>query len=193
MGVAWETHSDDATLLTASVHDPQAFGAFYDRYERLLLAYFVRNTGRADLAADLTGEVFAAALASTPTFRPSKGSARGWLFGIARHKLADLWQRGRVEDRARRSLGMEPLALEDPELVRIEELTETEGQVLDALNALPPDQRLAVEGRVVQERGYAELAQKLSCSESVVRKRVSRGLHTMRTSLTEDPAMGGTT
>jgi RNA polymerase sigma-70 factor (ECF subfamily) len=192
MGVAWDTHSDDATLLSASVPDPQAFGAFYDRYEKLLLAYFVRNTGRADLAADLTAEVFAAALASAPSYRPAKGSARGWLFGIARHELADLWQRGRVEDRARRRLQMEQLALEDPELARIEELAESEGQVLDALNALPPDQRMAVEGRVVQERDYAELAQRLRCSESVVRKRVSRGLRTMRTSLAEDPAMEGT-
>ncbi len=192
MGLAWDTQSDDATLLSASVDDPQAFGAFYDRYEQLMLGYFVRNTGRADLAADLTAEVFAAALASTSSYRPAKGSARGWLFGIARHQLADLWERGRVEDRARRSLGMEPLALEDPELARIEELADSEGQVLDALSALPADQRIAVEGRVVQERGYAELAERLRCSESVVRKRVSRGLHSMRTSLSEDPAMGGT-
>lgn len=192
MGLAWDTQSDDATLLIASVHDAQAFGAFYDRYERLLLAYFVRNTGRADLAADLTAEVFAAALASAPSYRAAKGSARGWLFGIARHQLADLWERGRVENRARRSLGMEPLALEDPELARIEELADSEGQVLDALSALPPEQRAAVEGRVVQEQGYAELAEKLRCSESVVRKRVSRGLHAMRSSLSEDPAMGGT-
>ena len=85
---------------------------------------------------------------------------------------------------------MEPLALEDPELARVEELAESEGQVLDALNALPPDQRLAVEGRVVQERDYAELARRLSCSESVVRKRVSRGLHTMRTSLGRGPGDG---
>jgi len=193
MGLAWDTQSDDATLLTASVDDPRAFGAFYDRYEQLMLGYFVRNTGRADLAADLTAEVFAAALSSTPSYRPAKGSARGWLFGIARHQLADLWERGRVEDRARRSLGMEPLALDDPELARIEELADSEGQVLDALSALPADQRIAVEGRVLQERGYAELAERLRCSESVVRKRVSRGLHSMRTSLSEDPAMGGTT
>ena len=193
MGLAWDTQSDDATLLSASVHDPQAFGAFYDRYEQLMLGYFVRNTGRADLAADLTAEVFAAALATTSSYRPAKGNARGWLFGIARHQLADLWERGRVEDRARRALGMEPLALEDPELSRIEELADSEGQVLDALSALPADQRIAVEGRVLQERGYEELAERLRCSESVVRKRVSRGLHSMRTSLSEDPAMGGTT
>jgi RNA polymerase sigma factor (sigma-70 family) len=192
MGLAWDEDSEDATLLAATLHDPQAFGAFYDRYEELLLGYFLRNTGRADLAADLTAEVFAAALSSAASFTPTKGSARGWLFGIARHQLADLWERGRVEDRARRSLGMEPVALEDPELARIEELADSEGLVLDALSALPPDQRIAVEGRVVQERGYAELAQKLRCSESVVRKRVSRGLHTMRSSLSEDPAMGGT-
>jgi RNA polymerase sigma factor (sigma-70 family) len=48
------------------------------------------------------------------------------------------------------------------------------------LSELPDDQRLAIEGRVLEERDYEELAQRLSCSESVVRQRVSRGLRSLR-------------
>ncbi len=81
--------------------DAQAFGVFYDRYEGALLGFLRRATGRADLAADLTAEVFAVALASLPAFRSDLGSARAWLFGIARHELAQSWRRGRVEAQAR--------------------------------------------------------------------------------------------
>lgn len=172
--------SDDA-LLALAAEDPEAFGAFYDRFEADVLAYFWRATRRADLAADLTAEVFAAALASAAGFRPELGSARAWLFGIARHELADTWERGSVEDRARRRLAIEPLALSDDALERIDELGSSRANgALELLEGLPDDQRFAIKGRVLEERDYHELAQHLSCSPSVVRQRVSRGLKTLR-------------
>jgi RNA polymerase sigma factor (sigma-70 family) len=174
----------DAELLARTREDPEAFGAFYDRFEADLLAFFWRATRRADLAADLTAEVFAQALASAQSFDLRRGSARGWLYGIARHQLADTWERGRVEDRARRRLGIEPLALTDEALERIENLaTPADGTgtgALELLAALPDEQRRAVKGRVLDERDYRELALTLKCSESVVRQRVSRGLRSLR-------------
>jgi RNA polymerase sigma-70 factor (ECF subfamily) len=170
----------DNELLELSVEDPDAFGSFYDRFEEELLAFFMRATQRAELAADLTAEVFAAALASAGLFRAELGSARGWLFGIARHELADTWQRGRVEDRARRRLGLEPISLTDEALELIDELGARPSGTLRLLEELPDDQRAAVKGRVLQERSYDELAHSLSCSQSVVRQRVSRGLRSLR-------------
>jgi RNA polymerase sigma-70 factor (ECF subfamily) len=177
-------HASDEELLALSARDPQAFGGFYDRFERDLLRFFARATGRAEIAADLTAEVFALALAGAASFDPARGNARGWLFGIARHELADTWERGRVEDRARRRIGLEPLALTDEGLERIEELVrEPAASALMLLSQLPEDQRAAVQGRVVEERDYAELAATLRCSESVVRQRVSRGLRALRARL----------
>ncbi len=173
----------DEQLLALARGDAGSFGVFYDRFERDVLAFFVRATGRAELAADLAAEVFAQALASLGGYRPELGSARAWLFGIARHELSDAWRRGQVEDRARRRLGMAPLVLADAELERIEELADGAADALTLLAELPEDQRLAVSGRVIHERDYAELATELRCSESVVRQRVSRGLRAMRARL----------
>jgi RNA polymerase sigma-70 factor (ECF subfamily) len=173
------SHASDAELLGRTVDDPEAFGVFYDRFEADVLRFFYRATRRADIAADLTAEVFAAALASASAFNRELGSARGWLFGIARHELADAWERGRVEDRARRRLGLEPLALTDEMIERVEQLG-GERSTLELLEGLPDDQRRAIKGRILEERDYAELAAALSCSESVARQRVSRGLRTLR-------------
>jgi RNA polymerase sigma factor (sigma-70 family) len=170
----------DSELLELTVEEPDAFGAFYDRFEEELLAFFMRATRRAEVAADLTAEVFAAALSSARLYRGELGSARAWLFGIARHELADTWQRGRVEDRARRRLGLDPVNLSDEALERIDELDALGTGVLRLLEDLPDDQRAAVKGRVLHERGYDELARSLSCSQSVVRQRVSRGLRSLR-------------
>lgn len=175
--------TSDSELLERTASDPEAFGLFYDRFEGEVLGFFCRATGRADIAADLTAEVFAAALESAGAFDP-----RGWLFGIARHKLADAWKRGMVEDRARRRLGMEPLVVTDEMLERIERLASQPAvTAVQLLAELPDDQRLAVTGRVLEERDYTELAAALSCSEGVVRQRVSRGLRVLRNRLEQTP------
>jgi RNA polymerase sigma factor (sigma-70 family) len=174
----------DEELLVRTAGDPEAFGVFYDRYERRILAFFARATGQPDAAADLTAEVFAAALVGASSFRPELGRAQGWLFGIARHQLADAWEHGRVEDRARRRLGIEPMVLRDELLDRIDELGAGD-QAVRLLAELPADQRLAVQGRVLDEREYGELARTLECSESVVRQRVSRGLRALRRAVKE--------
>jgi RNA polymerase sigma factor (sigma-70 family) len=173
--------ASDDELLSLTRDEPEAFGVFYDRFEVEVLGFFWRATRRADLAADLTAEVFAAALSSAAGFNPQLGTARAWLFGIARHELADAWRRGRVEDETRRRLGLEPLLLSDEALERIDELgARGSAGALRLLEGLPEDQRLAVEGRVLEERDYEELAQRLACSQSVVRQRVSRGLRNIR-------------
>lgn len=75
--------STDADLLAAAGVDPAAFASFYDRYESLIVGYFVRRTGDPELAADLTAEVFAAALGAAHRYRARSPSAAAWLFTIA--------------------------------------------------------------------------------------------------------------
>jgi DNA-directed RNA polymerase specialized sigma24 family protein len=48
------------------------------------------------------------------------------------------------------------------------------------MDALPGDQRRAVQARVLEELEYGEIARQTGASEQVIRKRVSRGLATMR-------------
>jgi RNA polymerase sigma factor (sigma-70 family) len=128
----------------------------------------------------LTAETFAAALGSLSSYRPELGEPRAWLFGIARHVLAHSVERGRVENRARRRLGIPPLVVDDDALGRIEAVASLNGSVLALLDDLSAPVRAAVSGRVLEEREYRDLAQSLACSQSVVRQRVRRGLARLR-------------
>jgi RNA polymerase sigma-70 factor (ECF subfamily) len=180
---------DDQLLARFVAGDADAFVAFYRRHLATMLAFFLRRTGDRELAADLTAEVFAAALLAVERFRPGELPAVAWLYGIAAHKLADSRRHGRVEDRARRRLALEPLAIDDDALERVEELASRDGdetRITDAVRLLPTFQRDAVLARVVDERPYPEIAAAMSCSELLVRKRVSRGLRTLRSQI-EDP------
>ena len=104
----WDDRSDEE-LLDRSRQEPGAFGVYYGRHEERLLGYFLRRLGDAEVAADLTAETFAAALAGAHRFKARKGPSLAWLFGIARNTLARSKRRGRVEARARRQIGMPAL------------------------------------------------------------------------------------
>jgi RNA polymerase sigma factor (sigma-70 family) len=174
---------DQQALLIAAAADAQAFAAFYREFERPVLGFFMRATGRAELAADLAAETFACALESIDGYDPERGRAEHWLFGIARNVLGSSYRRGRVEADARRRLGLPPLLLDDHATDTIARLAASEQYATLALAGLPADQQHAIHAHVVQERDYADLARELCCSEAVVRQRVSRGLRTLRARL----------
>jgi RNA polymerase sigma factor (sigma-70 family) len=176
----------DEDLLQATPEDPEAFGVFYRRHVDAVLAFFRVRTGDPELAADLMAETFAAALLAAPRFKRRREPAAAWLFTIGRRKLIDSWRRGKVEDAARRKLGLEPIELDDGGLARVDSLVDEERDplpLIELMNRWPADQQEALRMRVLDEREYADIARELECSEAVVRQRVSRaarGLRSMR-------------
>ncbi len=176
----------DSVLLAGTRADPDAFAAFYRRYERLIIGYMLRRTGNPEVAADLTAEVFACALRAAGRYRPEGPTAVGWLLTIAQRILASSLRRGRVEARARLRIGIrEAVMFTGEDLERIETLSSLDGQSLALLDGLPPGQREAVRAHVLDERSYKDIAGELDTSELVIRKRVSRGLSTLKRQLEE--------
>ena len=174
------TSRTDEDLLSAP--DARSFEEFYLRNVDMVLGYFARRTGDAELAADLASETFAAALAGRRRYKPRKGAAPAWLFGIAARKLADAQRKGYAERRMCKRLGMERIDLTDADIAHIESLGDS---VL--LLGLPEAQADAVRAHVIDERPYGEIAGELHTSEAVVRKRVSRGLATARRRIGRQP------
>jgi RNA polymerase sigma factor (sigma-70 family) len=180
-----EPDRDDDALLVAAADDPEAFAQFYRAHVRGVVAYFRRRVGSAELAADLTAETFAAALAGRLRFTPDRGPAAAWLYGIARRQLVTFQRRGHVERRARRRMGMARIELTDEMLERVEAVADAElAQVDIALAALPDDQRAAVHARIVEDHDYDEIATAQQISEPAARQRVSRGLAALRAHMT---------
>ena len=160
--------------------DPDAFTALYREHATTVTAYFLRRTANPEVAADLTAETFAAALAGAHRFDPRRGPAVSWLFGIAHHQLTGWRRRGRVEDRARRRLGMERLEPTPEALERLVAAAERDATVValrEALATLPPEQRDAVTARFVHGE---------PSTGATERQRVSRGLARLRARLSKE-------
>src|SRR5437764_8691361 len=109
----------DRELLAAIADcDRNAFSVFYRRHLPRTVGYLLRETGDREVAADLAAEVFAAVLLSAKRYRPERDTAVPWVLAIARNVLGVSRRRRRVEARARRRLGFEPIELDDYDLGR---------------------------------------------------------------------------
>jgi RNA polymerase sigma factor (sigma-70 family) len=167
---------EDLLLLTPQM--AEAFSVFYDRHLRAVLSYLISRTGNAEVAEELTGEVFAAAFISAASFEPERGEAKAWLFGIARITLLRSYRQHAIERGARRKLGMTiPKDTDEEAWERAERRMDSTWPGLQAaLQRLTEAERQAVEGRVVHERTYAEIANDANTSEAAIRQRFSRGM-----------------
>ncbi len=64
------------------------FERIYRANVEAVTAYFARRSADPHVVADLTADTFVTAIASFGSFDPGKGTARAWVFGIARHVYA---------------------------------------------------------------------------------------------------------
>ena len=187
-----EPEPTDGELMRSARRDPRAFDSVYVRHARVIHAWLAGQV-RDDLHAwELTAEVFAQAWLVRARFRPDEdGSARPWLFGIAKNVHRHALRRRRAELAAVRRLRVH-LDLTTPcdEDDRLERMTaDALGPRLEqSLDRLPHDQREAIQLRVLDELPYEEIATRLHCTTATVRMRVMRGLRALDTDLKERPS-----
>jgi RNA polymerase sigma factor (sigma-70 family) len=179
-----DTKTDRQLLEEARDGRGEMFEIVYRRHHAVVLAFFARRVQQPELAADLLAETFASLLALIRD--PQRGVPPipvAWLLVTARNLLIDSQRRGTVDDRARRRLAMRPVVLDDRDLERVEEISAETDLMRELAVRLDADQLQALQARVLDEREYAEIAGELQCSESVVRKRVSRALGVLRSAI----------
>ena len=171
----------DAELLRAN--DADAFTELYDRHVAQIHAWARARVG--EHAADLTAEVFARAWLARRRFRDEGGgSAAPWLFGIAGNVLRESLHKVAVESKARRKLGLPPALAPDDGLEAVEERLSLPAATLRAVRDLPARASASSSTlRVVEERPYREIAERLGCSEQAARLRVSRALRRLHATL----------
>jgi RNA polymerase sigma factor (sigma-70 family) len=102
--VTLDTEVSDAELIQRSLADPELFTAIFDRYSGEIVRYVHSRLG-ADLAEDVTAEVFLAAFRYRGRFDPAMSSARPWLYGIA---VRQIGKHRRSETRRLRLLRLAP-------------------------------------------------------------------------------------
>lgn len=149
---------------------------FADALPRLFGYFIVRVGGRVDVAEDLTQETVLAAVRSGAG--PSGDTpVMAWLYGIARHKLIDLYRR---EERERRQFGAGDPDLLDigpsPPLGHLDlDAIHTRDDIVATLDRLPPRQRGALVLRYFDDCDVEKTAKHLGLSVHATESLLARG------------------
>jgi RNA polymerase sigma factor (sigma-70 family) len=165
--------------------DPAAFTAFYRAHVADVTRFVTRRVADPHLAADLTAEVFLAAIEAAASYRGATGGPRTWLFGIARNVIAGEFRRSARQARAEdRSAGRRLLEADD--VGRLIEQIDASRQVRalhDSLHSLPEGERAVLELVSVDRLTVAEAAAALGIRPVTARVRLLRARRQLRSAL----------
>jgi RNA polymerase sigma-70 factor (ECF subfamily) len=147
-----------------------------------VMAYFARRSGDPHVVADLTADTFVAAITSLAAFDPRKGTARAWVFGIARRVYASYCEAHRQQqDKLRRLAGRRDLEPDQVEelLNRID--AERAGRdLVTGLTMLPDPDRAVIELVDIAGLRPKEAAAALGLTPGAVRMRLMRSRARLR-------------
>ena len=88
--------TDERALLErAKRYDEAALGELYDQYAPRIYAYIYSRLGDAQLAEDLTGDVFVRLMGAIQSERFWRTSFQAWLYRIAHNLVVDTFRRHR--------------------------------------------------------------------------------------------------
>jgi RNA polymerase sigma-70 factor (ECF subfamily) len=137
--------------------------------------------GNADLAADVTQQVFIKLMDRIASFRGDSEFST-WLYRLVTNACLDAQRRSKS-----RSLAVDSNVLETlPDPASLEKAfarTQTAELVKRAVSALPSKLRLAMLLRYFDELSYEEIAVALNCSRGTVASRLNRGHRLLAKSL----------
>ncbi len=182
-----EAAPDRALLERVRTRDPEAMGAFYDRYLDLVFGLAWRMLGDRTLAEDTASEVFLKVHRAADRLDPTRDPAP-WLVTITTNVCRDLWRSSAYRMSRRAADVNDPAAAaslssgrNDPEQDALR--SERERLVQAALLELPEPLRTTIVLHDYQGLDHRQVAEVLHIAHDAARKRYSRALAALERSL----------
>jgi RNA polymerase sigma-70 factor (ECF subfamily) len=156
--------------------EPDALEAFYRDHVEAVQRFVARRVSDPHLAADLTADVFLAAVDGAATYDSRRGPVVAWLYGVGRNAIAAEARRRTRELHAVRRIEGRRL-LDGAALARIEERLDAEREsrrLHRAIAELPEDDRALLELVSLDGLSIADAARVLGVKPATARVRLHR-------------------
>jgi len=184
MGLPSES-PDSALVVAIGRWDADAFAEAYRRHAGAVYSLAWRTTGDRHTAEELVQEVFLRLWEHPERFEAERATLRTYLLVETRGRCLDILRsRSRRSQREERSSRLNPEPTYDLEL-EIWDLTLAD-RVREALDALNPAERRAIDLAYFGRRSYRDVARILGEPEGTVKGRLRSALTKLRVRLTAD-------
>ena len=182
----------DDDLMQRMVHrDPAALMALYDRHRGVAFALAYRVLDDAATAEEAVQDAFLQVWRHAASFDPARGGARAWLLTIVRNRAIDA-RRRLAHSRATFALDAVEGVLATPDVWDDVARGLERDEVRVAVDALPDEQRRAVELAYFEGLTHREIALRTGTPLGTVKGRLRLGLQRLRASLAAvRPPQGG--
>jgi RNA polymerase sigma-70 factor (ECF subfamily) len=168
-----------ALLEKASHADTAALGELYDQYSEKIYAYIYHRVGQAELAEDLTGQVFMRMLEAIRNGQAWKTSFSGWLYRIAHNLVIDHYRR-----RGRATFvdidEVPPISTTDGEPSRSVQASMDRENLRAALSQLTEEQAQVITLRFLEDLSIAEAATIMEKNEGAIKALQYRAVLALR-------------
>ena len=170
------TNGDGDLLRLISRGDEASFLAFYRRYQGPVYRFALQMSGQAEIAEEVTQDVFMVVLGSARKYDPARGSIAAYLYGVARNFVLRRLEQERPYITALDDPESEfaDIAADDPDVLASLARNERIESLRRAVLALPPAYREVVVLCDLHELDYTEAATVLDCAIGTIRSRLHR-------------------
>jgi RNA polymerase sigma factor (sigma-70 family) len=184
--VAREGESEAELMRQVSAGQVGGLETLYDRYHAVAYALALRITAETGLAEDVVQDSFLGLWRNAGRYAEEKGSVKGWLLAIVRHRAIDSMRRRRngvaIADETQEPL---PAALTLPDVwPEVAGHLDAEG-IRRAMGKLPEAQRQVIELAYFEGLTQTEIAARTKAPLGTVKSRMRLGLVALRRELTE--------
>jgi RNA polymerase sigma-70 factor (ECF subfamily) len=170
--------SDEALLSLVASSDDAALAELYDRFGHVAYGLALRILRDEALAQDAVQEAFLAVWRSADRFLAERAKASTWILTLVHRRAVDLVrreERRRGEPLERAAEPVSPATAEDEATLGFQRRV-----VQEALQALPPEQREALELGYYGGLTQSELAERLDQPLGTIKSRMFTGLSRLR-------------
>jgi len=173
------TPSEQTLLERARVFDEAALSEIYDRYEERIFAYIYWRIGDANLAEDLTAQVFLKMLEAIRHDKAWHSSFSGWLYRIAHNLIIDQYRRrSKTSHQSIDDIPTLPAKEEGPAQA-LERQVEADN-LRKAISRLTDEQAAVVSLRFLEGYSITEVAAMLTKTEGAIKALQYRAVSNLR-------------
>jgi RNA polymerase sigma-70 factor (ECF subfamily) len=166
--------SDHELMLAVRDGDLDKLGDLFERYNKQLYNFFLRQTKNPQTSEDMVQEAFMRILKYRHTYR-GEGKFTTWMFSIAHNAMIDFFRRTKRRSDTVTATDMPEGYEPASEQLNPEEQTVRTSQhelLHKALDRLPENKREALLLSRFQNMKYSEIAQVMGCKTGTVKARI---------------------